>query len=279
MDVPVRFIDTERVASDTFVIRQLFGEGMGPVAHYVNSAVITGAEPVIVDCGPALTREGWLERAFEIVDPADVRWIFLSHDDIDHTGNLATVMDRCPQATLVTSMFSIQRMAVEAMVPLDRVRLVNDGESWRAGDRELVAVTPPTFDSPTTRGLYDTTSGIYWASDSFCAGVPHPVDDVADLDTGVYTDSFLATHQMLSPWHQWLDPARFAGHLARISALRARAVTSAHGPTLRGAQVTWALGLLTELPDRPPMTDLSQADLELMLAALGPAAVQPPVAA
>ena len=30
MDVPVRFIDTERVAPDTYVLRQIFGEGTGP---------------------------------------------------------------------------------------------------------------------------------------------------------------------------------------------------------------------------------------------------------
>ena len=68
MDVPIRFVDTERVTPDTHVVRQIAGEGMGPVAHYINSAVITGAEPVIVDCGPAITREGWLERTFELVD-------------------------------------------------------------------------------------------------------------------------------------------------------------------------------------------------------------------
>jgi len=78
MDVPIRFVDTERVTPDTHVVRQIAGEGMGPVAHYINSAVITGAEPVIVDCGPAITREGWLERTFELVDPLDVRWVYIS---------------------------------------------------------------------------------------------------------------------------------------------------------------------------------------------------------
>jgi hypothetical protein len=32
MDVPIRFIDSERVAPDTYVIGQLAGEGMGPTA-------------------------------------------------------------------------------------------------------------------------------------------------------------------------------------------------------------------------------------------------------
>ena len=31
----------------------------------------------------------------------------------------------------------------------------------------LQAVRPPIFDSPTTRGLFDPTTGVYWASDSF----------------------------------------------------------------------------------------------------------------
>src|SRR4029453_12245834 len=69
MDVPIRFVDTERVTPDTHAIRQIPGEGMGPVPHYINSAVITGAEPVIVDCGPAITREGWLGRTFGLGDP------------------------------------------------------------------------------------------------------------------------------------------------------------------------------------------------------------------
>jgi flavorubredoxin len=272
MDVPARFIETERVAPDTYVIRQMFGEGMGPTAHYVNSAVIAGAEPVIVDCGPAITGEGWLQRAFEIVDPADVRWVYLSHDDVDHVGNLPTVLDLCPRATVVTTMFSIQRMAADGLLPLDRVRLVNEGESFGAGDRDLVAVRPPVYDSPTTRGLFDTRTGVYWASDAFCAAVPHPVDDVAELDRDFYVQSFLDLHATLSPWVEWLDPARYQAHLDRLAGLGAYAVTSAHGPTLRADQIDWALGLLAGLPGRTPVTDLSHQDLEGLLAALPVAA-------
>ena len=45
--LPIRFCETEQVTPDTYVVRQLAGEGMGPVATYVNSSVILGAEPVI----------------------------------------------------------------------------------------------------------------------------------------------------------------------------------------------------------------------------------------
>ena len=275
MDVPLRFLDTERVTPDTHVIRQVAGEGLGPVVHYLNSAVVTGAEPVIVDCGLAPTRDGWLDRVFGLVDPADVRWIFLSHDDTDHTGNLAQVMDLCPQATLVTSMFAVQRIGADtgSMIDPSRIRLVNDGESWWAGDRELVAVRPPTYDSPTTRGLYDTASGVYWASDSFACATPAAEDDVTALDPGVFADGFVSVQQMLSPWVEWLDRHRYGAHLARIAGLGARAVTSAHGLTLRGGQIDTALGLLAELPDRPVQPDMSHAEFEQMLASLAPVGV------
>ena len=59
-----------------------------PLFVYINSMVILGKEPVIVDTGTPANRKQWLDDVFSLVEPEDVRWIFLSHDDVDHTGNL-----------------------------------------------------------------------------------------------------------------------------------------------------------------------------------------------
>ena len=154
-----------KVAPETHVIPQLLeAPPIGLV--YVNSLVITGAEPVLVDTGAPSNRQQWLQDAWNLVDPADVRWVFLTHDDHDHAGNLRQVMDACPNATLVTTWFSMGRYAIDSedlWMPFDRVRWVRDGESFQAGDRTLVAVRPPFFDNPTTRGLLDTTTSP-WAS-------------------------------------------------------------------------------------------------------------------
>lgn len=273
MEAPIRFLETELVAPDTHVIRQLTGEGVAPVAVFVNSMVITGAEPIIVDAGPSITRAGWLDHVFELVDPADVRWIFLSHDDVDHTGNLRQVLELCPQATLVTNWFSVERMAADGMLPLDRMRWVNDGESFWAGDRELLAVTPPTFDSPTTRGLLDSSTGVYWASDSFGTTVTHEVSDVGELDPGFYREAFVQTQQMVSPWLQWVDAAKYHAHLDRVAGLGATVVSSAHGVTLRGGQIDSAFELLRELPYRAPFEWPTQLDLDMILTTLSPEVV------
>ena len=268
----IRSCEPQKIAPDTHVLRHITGEGTGPVAVYINSMVITGSEPVIVDTGPAVARQTWLEQAFSVVDPEDVRWVFLSHDDVDHTGNLYEVLDRCPKATLVTNWFSVERMASDGALPLDRMRWVNDGERFTAGDHELVAVVPPTFDSPTTRGLYDVSTGVYWASDSIGTPVTHHVDNVDDLPPGFWDEASLMQERMLSPWHQWLDPIRYEAHLERVRNLEARVVATAHGPALFGTQVEQALERLSRLPHMETVTLPDQAVLEGILAQITGAA-------
>ena len=264
MENLIRPLETQQIAPDTHVIRHLAGEGVAPVAVHLNSLVITGKEPVIVDTGAALARPSWLEHVFEVVEPADVRWIYLSHDDLDHTGNLLEVLDRCPNATLVTNWFSVERMSAEVMLPMDRMRWVNDGESFVTADRELVAVTPPVYDSPTTRGLFDSSTGVYWAADALGSPVTHEVADIADLEPGFFSEAFIGQQLMISPWMQWVDPAKYETHLDRLRGLGISKVASCHGVTLHDKQVDLAFDLLGELPCRRPFEWPGQAELEEM---------------
>lgn len=55
--------------------------------------VIRAAQPVLVDTGPPIFREDYLASVFSLIDPDEVRWIFLSHDDRDHSGNLMTLLE------------------------------------------------------------------------------------------------------------------------------------------------------------------------------------------
>ena len=119
-------------------------------------------------------RELWLEKVFSLVEPEDVRWIFLSHDDGDHTGGLLDALDRCPNATLVGNFFLVERLALEMDLPLHRIRALDHGESFEAGDRTLRLFRPPIFDGPTTRGLYDACTATMWIVDSFASMVTGP---------------------------------------------------------------------------------------------------------
>lgn len=257
-----------RLGPDTWLIRQLHGEGRAPLSIYVNSMVITGAEPVIIDTGTLGNRAQWLDDVFSIVEPADVRWVFLSHDDPDHTGNLTQVLDACPHATLVTNWFSVERMSTEVGLPLHRMRWVDDGERFDAGDRKLLALRPPMFDSPTTRGLLDTSTGVYWASDAFAAPVTAPADHVADLDQDFWREGFSMINRTLSPWLTWVDSSRWINQVDRLRSAGLTIIATAHGPVLSGAHLGQALDLTAELPGQEPVVLPGQPVLEQMLQSL-----------
>jgi flavorubredoxin len=259
--------EPKQIAPETFLIRQLEGEGTSPMAVYINSLVIRGAEPVLVDTGTPNNREQWLTDAFSIVEPEDVRWIFLSHDDVDHYGNLAQAMELCPNATLVTNWFSAHRLEAAMAFPLHRMRWVEDGETFRAGDRELLALRPPAFDSPTTRGLFDPTTGVYWGVDSFACPVPAPIEDVAELDTELWKMVVPSASRMMTPWLDLVDPAKFAATVDRVEQLGVSTIASCHSAVVTGANVAAAFELLRSAPTAPSIPMPTQVDLEQMIAA------------
>jgi flavorubredoxin len=251
-----RFAPT-RIADETFVVHDHAGEGEGPVSVALNAMVIRGAEPVVVDTGVAENRDQYLADVFSIVEPTDVRWVYISHDDVDHTGNVNALMDACPNATVVVNWFIQERMGGTLAVPPTRQRWIGDGESFDVGDRVLRAVRPPVYDSPTTRGLYDPTTGVYWSSDSFATPMLTPVRDVDEIDEGFWTDGLYMFNQYISPWLEIVDQARFGETVDRVAALQPKMMVGCHTPVIRGSRVAQAIEAtrLTPFMTVPPMPD------------------------
>jgi len=260
-----------QVAKDTYVIPWILEAP--PIGYFpMNSMVIRGKEPVIVDTGSPADREQWLANVAAVVDPADVKWIFLSHDDRDHAGNLLAALDACPNATLLTSWFSIGRMAEEWMTPMDRVRFVNDGDTIDVGDRKLVAMRPPVFDNPTTRGLFDQKTGVYWAVDTFATNVPRPMEDAGDLTMAEFQDGQLLGSRIVAPWHEMLDDSKFQAKVDQIRAMDIKVLAACHTPAIYGSKVDEAFALLRTLPGADPWMPYTQADLEMWMSAGPPPA-------
>ena len=145
---PRTIVPPTKVAADTYVIHSV-QEALGqPLFVYLNSMVILGREPMIVDTATIANREQWLQDVFALVEPKDVGWIYLSHDDVDHTGNLEQAMEACPNARLVCNWAMIERHTNCFDFPLDRCQWVMDGESLDIGDRTVVALVRPSTTHP-----------------------------------------------------------------------------------------------------------------------------------
>ena len=263
-DVPAT--RAQLIAPDTWLIPNLAPAGDGLYLP-VNSMVIRGRQPVIVDTGAPVHRALWLEKVFSVVDPEDVRWIFLSHDDGDHTGGLLDVLEHCRNATLVTNFFSVERLALEKpALPLQRMRWIEPGGSFDAGDRVLQLFRPPIFDGPTTRGLFDPKTAAMWIVDAFACLTPGSLD-AQDLPQDLLEQCMPAMNSAVSPWHAWLDRALYGRHIDAIEAFGAKTIASAHGPVLRGELLGDAFDRLRGLAGAPIIPTPGQALLDQLIAA------------
>jgi flavorubredoxin len=257
-----------RIADETFLIS--WGIDAPPVGHFpVNSLVIRGAEPILVDTGAPAVRGQWLSTVWSLVDPADVRWIFLSHDDRDHAGNLLAVLDACPNATLLTTWFAIGRMMEEWETPIERCRFVNDRDPVDVGDRVLVSVRPPIFDNPTTRGVLDPTTGVYWSVDTFATNTPARMMESGELSDEEFRDGQFLGARLVSPWHQYLDQAKWDRCVDAVRSLGSEVLAGCHTPVIRGPRVDAAFELTRQLPAIEPWREFDQHDLDGWLAQAG----------
>jgi flavorubredoxin len=249
------------VAPDTFLVRALTAS-VGGTWTNLNSMVIRAAQPVIVDTGMITRRMEWFEDVFSLVPPHEVRWIFVTHNDSDHSGNLVEALERCPNAMVVTSHGESYRTNASFDIPLERMRMVDDGDDFHVGDRTLRALRPPVYDSPYTRGLFDPTTRVYYASDAFCAPNPEePVDWVEDIPAARWEDEMARFHHVsLCPWISMVDRALFKAEVDKLAALDIGVLVGAHSPAIRGSSIPRAFEQMARLPSAaPPLFGLAGA--------------------
>jgi hypothetical protein len=146
----------------------------------VNAFVIHAAQPVVVDTGLGLPDRAFVASLADVIDPADIHWIWLTHPDRDHTGGLFALLDAAPQARVVTTFVGAGIMSTERPLPMDRIYLLNPGQSLDAGDRRLTGFRPPLFDNPATVGILDAKSDVCFSSDCFGAPLPTPATATAE---------------------------------------------------------------------------------------------------
>jgi glyoxylase-like metal-dependent hydrolase (beta-lactamase superfamily II) len=242
----------------------------------VNAFVLHASEPVVVDTGLGLPDRDFVAALSTVIDPAEVRWIWLSHPDRDHTGGLFELLAAAPHARLVTTFLGVGLMSTERPLPLDRVYLLNPGQSLEVGDRTLHAFRPPLFDSPATVGFFDDKSRTCFSSDCFGAPLGTP-ELAAGTDARDVPADQLRAGQLLwatidSPWVHNVDTGRYLETVRSVQALDADVVISTHLPPAMGLG-TQLFDMLAEAPGADPFVGPDQEALRHMLAGFEPAPV------
>jgi len=235
----------------------------------VNAFVLHAEQPVVIDTGLSLPGRGFMDALGSVMDPKDVRWIWLTHPDRDHTGAIFDLLEAAPQARVVTTFLNVGIMSTARPLPMDRVHLINPGQSLDVGDRKLTAFRPPLFDSPATVGFFDPKSQACFSSD--CFGAPLPSDDLAEgSDVRDVPSDDLRSAQLLwatvdSPWVHVTDQEAYLKTVEPLRRMDPDVILSSHLPPVLGG-VSECIDMLADAPMTDPYVGPDQRFLEEMLA-------------
>jgi flavorubredoxin len=257
-------VDSYKAAPDIEVLTSNFpipGYGLVPI----NAFVIKGSEPILVDTGAAVHSEAFMPALRSVIDPADLKWIWLTHTDFDHIGSLHQLLAENPKLRVITTFLGVGIMGLFAPLPMDRVYLLNPGEKITVGDRTLTAIRPPAFDNPSTTGFYDDKSEVFLSSDCFGALLSAVPQNAADLSDKDLRDGQVFWATVDSPWLHKVDRNALGQELDGIRKMAPKMVLSSHLPPAPGHMTERLLASLAAAPGAQPFVGPNQAALEQML--------------
>lgn len=231
----------------------------------VNAFVVRAREPMLVDTGLAALEKEFMSSLRAVIDPAELRWIWLTHTDPDHVGNLRAVLDEAPRARVVTTYLGMGKMNMLGLSP-ERVFLLNPGQSLELGDRRIQALRPPTFDAPETTALYDPVTEVLFSADAFGALMPAPAESAADVGSEDLREGARIWATVDAPWLSLVAEAPFLASLDAVRRLAPKTILSAHLPPAE-RMTELLLEELAAAREAPLFEGPDQAALERMMSA------------
>jgi flavorubredoxin len=262
MDNPTMF-EPYQAAPDIEVLPAFFpipGLGILPV----NAFVLKAAEPVLVDTGLVPVSDEFMERLSAVIDPGDLRWLWLTHTDRDHIGSLQRVLEVAPRLRVITTFGGVGKMSLFQPLPLDRVYLLNPGQSISAGDRMLTAIRPPSYDAPETTGFYDPKSEAFFTADCFGALMSEPVENIADIGAKDLEEGLLTWTKVDAPWLHMVDETHFSKTLDLVRKMGPKIILSCHLPPAQD-MTEILLQHLAAVPPGEPFVGPDQETFNAML--------------
>jgi len=244
--VPAMALDTTELIDG---ISAVSGRNHLPGVGYltINSFVLDGPEPILIDTQVASERRSFLDNLRQLVDPEDLRWVAITHTDADHIGNLAAVLDMAPNASLVTNYTGFIKLSTHSPVDPRRVRLVRSGDEFMLGERRFTALRPPLYDAPETLAWFDHDSRHLFAADCFGAMEPETDRQPRHLPNDEFADAMSWWVSIDTPWAHLVDPVKFRDGVATVESLGPTSIRAGHLPLYLDDPGTLIAGLLNSL--------------------------------
>jgi flavorubredoxin len=153
-----------------------------------------------------------------------IDYVIANHAEQDHAGSIPQVLEKYPDAKVVTTLKGRDLLAVLLPIPEDRFITVNDGETLSMGDKTLEFIHAPWVHWPETMLTYLREDKILFPCDLF--GSHLATTDLYVADEGqVYEAAKRYFAEIMMPFRTSIEK-----HLEKLNSYKIDIIAPSHGP-------------------------------------------------
>ena len=153
-----------------------------------------------------------------------IDYVIANHAEQDHAGSIPQVLEKYPDAKVVTTPKGRDSLAVLLLIPEDRFITVSDGETLSLGDKTLEFIHAPWVHWPETMLTYLREDKILFPCDLF--GSHLATTDLYLADEGqVYEAAKRYFAEIMMPFRTSIEK-----HLEKLNSYKIDIIAPSHGP-------------------------------------------------
>jgi len=136
--------------------------------------------PLVFDAGSHLHSTQIMSELHELLGQTAPAYVFLTHTELPHTGNIKAILDTWPDAKLVVSSAILPHVELPWWVREDQVLYGYPGSVESYGGREIAFLDGILKDQPGTHWMYDAQTQTLFTADAFGYLMPSDADTKFD---------------------------------------------------------------------------------------------------
>jgi flavorubredoxin len=187
-----------------------------------NAYLVQGSQKVALIDTVDPTKAEVLMTYLENVPVVD--YVIANHAEQDHAGSIPQVLEKYPDARVVTTPKGRDLLVALLLIPEDRFITVSDGETLSLGDRTLEFIHAPWVHWPETMLTYLQEDKILFPCDLF--GSHLAITDLYVADEGqVYEAAKRYFAEIMMPFRTSIEK-----HLEKLNSYKIEIIAPSHGP-------------------------------------------------
>lgn len=187
-----------------------------------NSYLIQGSEKTVLIDTADPTFSSQLLESLEGIEKID--FIVSQHAEQDHSGSILVVLEKYPEAMVITSEKEKPMLLDLLHLPEEKIITVKDGETFSLGDKTLKFIDAPWVHWPETILTYLVEDKILFTCDFFGSHIA--TDNMfAVEEKKVHEAAKRYYAEIMMPFRKIIQ-----GHLSKLEALDIAIIAPSHGP-------------------------------------------------